>query len=336
MYGYDRLGLVQEAFKMMTENLNEEDRVSIVTYASGVSVALNGAYGYEKKKIMAVIEDLEAGGSTAGSAGIQTAYEVAQQCFIEGGNNRVILATDGDFNVGISNNGDLKNFIAEKRQTGIYFSIFGVGSGMNYQSSKIEGLALSGNGTYSYLDSAREAKRALVEELGGTLLTVAKDVKAGVVFNPEYVDSYRLIGYENKLLTEEEFEDDKTDAGEIGSGHKLTVAYEIKLTEKAFVEAENLAQVQIKYKPTENSGGLQENSQQILLDIKTSAYRETPTEQDSFVASVIEFALILRNSEYKKDADLSRLVSRLNELNLEDEFKVEFRELVKKYQDTAK
>lgn len=338
MYDSDKLPLVQSAFMLLAENLNPEDRVSIVTYAGSDHVALDGAFGYEKQKIMAVIEDLTAGGSTAGSKGIQTAYALAEKYFIEEGNNRVILMTDGDFNVGLTNTNDLGDFISEKRESGVYFSVFGVGRG-NLQSDKMETLALKGNGTYSYLDSVKEARRALVEEVGGTLLTVAKDVKAGVVFDPKYVESYRLIGYENKQLTQEEFENDSTNAGELGSGHTVTVVYEIKLTDAAFVESENLAQVTVKYKPTENSTVGESETQtdesaslELLLDIETSAYHETMTETDAFVASVIEFALILRNSEYKKDADLNALITRLDDLNLNnDEFKQEFRELVKAY-----
>ena len=216
MYSADKLPLVQQAFMLLTENLNPEDRVSIVTYAGEDRVALSGAYGYEKQKIMAVIEDLYAGGSTAGSKGIETAYSLAEQYFIEGGNNRVILATDGDFNVGVSSVEGLENLIAEKRQSGVYFSVFGVGHG-NIQSDKMETLALKGNGIYSYIDSVKEAKRALVEGIGGSIVTVAKDVKAGITFNPEYVEAYRLIGYENKLLTEDEFNDSNTDAGELGN-----------------------------------------------------------------------------------------------------------------------
>lgn len=334
MFGDDRLGLVQAAFMMLAENLNPEDRVSIVTYAGSDTVALRGAYGYEKQRIMAVIEDLEAGGSTAGSAGITTAYEIAQQYFIEGGNNRVILATDGDFNVGISNTDALEDFISEKRETGVYFSVFGVGYG-NLQSEKMEALALNGNGTYSYIDSVKEAKRALVEEIGGSMITVAKDVKAGITFNTEYVESYRLIGYENKLLTEEEFNDENTDAGEIGSGHTVTVVYEITLTELAKAQSGNVAQVAIKYKPTENVSDDQtkQAEQELLLDIKPSDYHEEMTDTDAFVSSVIEFALLLRNSEYKKDANFETLIVRLDGLDLQDDaFKQEFRQLVKDYQ----
>ena len=330
MNSADKLPLVQASFRMLAENLNEGDRVSIVTYAGDDKIALEGAYGYEKKKIVGVIEDLYASGSTAGSKGIRTAYNLAEKYFIEGGNNRVILATDGDFNVGLTMLEDLGDFVARKRKSGVYFSVFGFGRG-NIKSDKMETLALNGNGTYSYIDSLNEAKRALVTNIGGTMLTVAKDVKAGIIFNPEYIDSYRLIGYENKLLTQEEFEDEQTDAGELGSGHTVTVAYEIKLTEKEFVDEDNFAQVAIKYKPTENSGGLQETSKEIFLDIKTSAYHTTLTTQDSFVASVVEFALILRDSSYKANASIAGLIDRLNVLQLEDEFKTEFRDLVKTY-----
>ena len=330
MSSEDKLPLVQASFSMLAENLNDGDRVSIVTYAGEDKVALDGAYGYEKKKIVGVIEDLSAGGSTAGSKGIRTAYNLAEKYFIEGGNNRVILATDGDFNVGLTVLEDLENYISRKRNSGVYFSVFGFGRG-NIKSDKMETLALNGNGTYSYIDSLNEARRALVTNIGGTMLTVAKDVKAGIVFNPDYVDSYRLIGYENKLLTQEEFENDETDAGELGSGHTVTVAYEIKLTDKALVADENFAQVTIKYKPTENSGGAQDTSKEVFLDVKTSAYHTALTAQDTFIASVIEFALILRDSKYKADASITDLIDRLNTLTLEDEFKKEFRDLVKTY-----
>lgn len=326
MFSSDKLQLVQQAFMMLAENLNPEDRVSIVTYAGSDTIALEGAYGYETQKIIAVIEDLQAAGSTAGSEGIETAYKLAEKYFIEDGNNRVILATDGDFNVGISDTEELKSFIANKRSSGVYFSVFGVGRG-NLQSEKMEALALSGNGTYSYIDSVTEAKRALVEQIGGSMITVAKDVKAGVVFNPEYVESYRLIGYENKLLTQEEFEDSSTDAGELGSGHTVTVVYEIKLTEASLTGDAALAQVDIRYKTPDAAET--DDSLQLLLDIDGSAYHANMTDQDTFISSVVEFALLLRDSEYKQDASFDSLIARLNDLDLaEDEFKQEFRDLV--------
>lgn len=327
MSAEDKLPLVQSSFKLLTENLNPEDRVSVVTYAGGDKVLLKGAYGYEKQKINAVIEDLFASGSTAGSKGIETAYEIASQYFIEGGNNRVILATDGDFNVGISNTSQLERFISKKRNSGIYFSVFGVGRG-NLQAEKMETLALNGNGTYSYIDTLTEARRALVEQIGGSMITVAKDVKAGVEFNPEYVESFRLIGYENKLLTQEEFEDESTDAGELGSGHTVTVAYEITPTE-AFVGSGDIATVKIKYKPADVVGGGQE--QELNLAVKADYYHAEMTANDAFVASVIEFALVLRDSQYKADASINGIISRLEGLGLTDEYKLEFLELVKKY-----
>ena len=334
MYSADKLPLVQQSFSMLVENLNPEDRVSIVTYAGSDKVVLKGAFGYEKQKILAAIEDLEAGGSTAGSAGITTAYEIAKECFIEGGNNRVILATDGDFNVGVTGLLDLETFIKHKAQsTGVTFSVFGFGTG-NLKADKMEALALNGNGTYGYIDSLTEARRALVEQIGGTLVTVAKDVKAGISFNPEYVESYRLIGYENKLLTEDEFNDSSTDAGELGSGHTVTVVYEVILTDKALSEGERFADVKIKYKPTENVGGDSETEQEITLGIGTEKYHAELSESDTFVASVIEFALILRDSEYKGDANINDLIERLDALDLtNDECKDEFKALVKLYKE---
>lgn len=329
MFSSDKLQLVQQAFMMLAENLNPEDRISIVTYAGSDTVALSGAYGYEKQKIIAVIEDLQAAGSTAGSEGIETAYALAEQYFIEGGNNRVILATDGDFNVGISDTEALKKLIAQKRETGVFFSVFGVGRG-NLQSEKMEALALSGNGTYSYLDSVAEARRALVEQIGGSMITVAKDVKAGVIFDSEYVERFRLVGYENKLLTQEEFENDATDAGELGSGHTVTVVYEIKLNktdERVWQPEDVLAQVTVKYKAPD--AGAEDASQELLLDIAWKDAHEEMTAQDAFVASVVEFALLLRESQYKADASMDSLIARLNDLDLSgDPFKTEFRDLV--------
>lgn len=335
MYSEDKLPLVQQAFMMLTENLNPNDRISIVTYAGSDSVVLEGAFGYQKQKIMAAIEDLTAGGSTAGSKGIQTAYSLAEKFFISGGNNRVILATDGDFNVGTVTNIGLETLISTKRNSGIYFSVFGFGRG-NVQSDKMETLANKGNGVYSYIDSVNEARRALVEGIGGSMVTVAKDVKAGISFNPEYVECYRLVGYENKLLTEEQFNDSNTDAGELGSGHTVTVVYEIVMTDKALAEGESIADVKIKYKPTENVGGDATTERELTLSVGTDRYHAQPTEDDLFIASVVEFALILRDSEYKAESNINALIARLAALNLsDDEFKAEFRELVSKYKAQA-
>lgn len=334
MNSEDKLPLVQQAFMMLTESLNPTDRVSIVTYASGDTVALDGAYGYEKAKIMGTIEDLSAGGSTAGSKGIYRAYELAEKHFIEGGNNRVILATDGDFNVGTVTTVGLETLIAAKRMSGVYFSVYGFGRG-NLQSEKMETLALKGNGTYSYIDSVKEAKRALVEGIGGSIVTVAKDVKAGITFNTDYVESFRLVGYENKLLTEEEFNDSNTDAGELGSGHTVTVVYEIKMKDEGTFERESvekIADVIIKYKPTENVGGNATDEKTLTLGVMNYNYTAAPTDENLFVASVVEFALILRDSQYKADANLEELITQLQGLDLSnDEFKAEFRDLVIAY-----
>ena len=199
----------------------------------------------------------------------------------------------------------------------------------------METLALKGNGTYSYIDSVKEARRALVEGIGGSIVTVAKDVKAGISFNSEYVESFRLIGYENKLLTEDQFNDSNTDAGELGSGHTVTVVYEIKLTNPEILRDDSVASVAdviIKYKPTENAGGDATEEHQLTLSVMTNDYNETPTDENLFVASVIEFALLLRDSEYKADADLDRLITQLEGLDLSgDEFKAELAELVNLY-----
>lgn len=330
MYADNKLPLAQKAFTMLAENLNPTDRVSIVTYANGDAVALSGAYGHETKKIVSVIEDLQAGGSTAGSKGIETAYQLAGKYFIEGGNNRVILMTDGDFNVGISSVEGLKSFISEKRSSGVYFSVYGFGMG-NWQSDKMEALALAGNGAYGYIDSELEAKRALVDEIGGSLVTVAKDVKAGIEFNADYIKRYRLVGYETKQMTEDEFNDSEKDAGEIGSGHTITLVYEIELTDKALVSGESFGNITLKYKTPDTS-----EEREMSLEVKTDVYHSEPTANDAFVAAVVEFVLLARDSAYKADATLAELIARLDELDLSsDAFKAEFRDIVKLYATLA-
>ena len=331
MRSSNKLPLVQQAFSLLTENLNPNDRVSIVTYAGSDKIVLKGAYGHEKEKILDAINSLEASGSTAGSFGILTAYSLASKYFIQGGNNRVILATDGDFNVGITGIGGLEGLISRKAESGVYFSVFGFGPG-NIKADKMEALALKGNGTWGYIDSIKEAERQLVKQIGATLVTVAKDVKAGITFDPEYVESYRLVGYENKQLTQDEFEDSNTDAGEIGSGFKLTVVYEVVLTEKGLDAGATLADVIIKYKPTENVGGDAQTEEQLTLSIGSDSYHSEPSAQDKFISSVVEFGLILRESAYKGNANLEALIERLDSLDFaNDEDKADFRETVEKY-----
>lgn len=294
----DKLPLMINAFKILIDNLGDEDRVSIVTYAGSDKVLLEGAYGYEKTKISAIITDLEANGSTAGSAGIKTAYELAQKYYIEGGNNRVFLATDGDFNVGISSMEELEKFISQKRQSGVYLSLFGFGTG-NYHGSTMDTLAQAGNGNHYYIDSILEAQKVFVSELGGTLQTVAKDAKTQIEFNPEVVEKYRVIGYENKILTDQEFEDSETDAGEIGAGHSVICLVEVKLHDSINVEEEQLfATCKLRYKDVLDG----ELNKEVVNEIKT--YSKTPSTNFYFASAVAEFGLFLRGSEYALGASL--------------------------------
>ena len=317
---YDRLPLVQEAFVMLAENLNQNDRVSIVTYASGVSITLDGAMGYEKKRIQGVIEDLSAGGSTSGEDGIQKAYELAAKYYMKNGNNRVILATDGDFNVGISSQSDLEKFISEKRDTGIYLTVLGVGMG-NQKNNKMETLANCGNGNFAYLDSINEARKVLIEEAGGTLKTVAKDAKAMVSFNPDFVTQYRQIGYENRRLTASDWDDENKDAGELGAGRCITAVYEVILKDSNASGPIITAAVRFKVPETEES---REISRSILTI-------SVPDNDVKFISALVESALIMRNSAYKGSASIVTVISRLESIKLDDEYKNEFLELMKKY-----
>ena len=222
----DKLPLLKKAFSLLTRQLRPQDSISIVVYAGAAGMVLPPTSGAQKDKILATLSHLEAGGSTAGGAGIRLAYRLARKNFIEGGNNRVILATDGDFNVGVSSDAQLVKLIEKEREFGVYLTVLGFGTG-NLKDSKMEKLADHGNGNYAYIDSLLEARRVLVEQMGATLLTVAKDVKLQVEFNPAQVRAYRLIGYENRRLRDEEFNDDRKDAGDLGAGHSVTALYEV-------------------------------------------------------------------------------------------------------------
>ena len=215
MNAQDKLPLLQSAIKMLANQLTEKDKISIVVYAGASGVVLDSVSGDDKIKIMDAIDSLNAGGSTNGGEGINLAYKIAKQNFIENGNNRIILATDGDFNVGISSNGELTRLIEEKRNEGIFLTVLGFGTG-NIKDTTMETLADKGNGNYAYIDSILEAKKVLVEEMGSTLFTIAKDVKIQVEFNPSIIEGYRLVGYENRKLNDEDFNDDTKDAGEMG------------------------------------------------------------------------------------------------------------------------
>lgn len=336
----NKLPLVKRAFLLLLENLSAEDKISIVTYASSDDVVIDGADGGQKAEIMTAIENLTAGGATQGSKGIETAYSLAEKHFIEGGNNRVILATDGDLNVGLTSEGELTRLIQEKRESGVYLSVMGFGTG-NIKDNKMEALADNGNGNYSYIDTIDEARKVLVEEIGGTLFTVAKDVKLQVEFNPMVVKGYRLIGYENRIMSAEDFADDTKDGGEIGAGHRVTALYEVVRTDSAYeipevesryhqtqptVDEQQLDEsewltVNIRYKEPNDS-----TSQLLTYPVDDSAYSDDMSENMSFAAGVAQFGMVLRESDYLGDTRLEDVIARLKSLDAvsTDEYKEEF------------
>lgn len=344
----DKLPLLQKSFALLAEQLSEKDRVSIVTYAGSDEIILEGAKGSETKKIVDAIESLEADGGTNGSAGIETAYSLAEEYFIEGGNNRVILATDGDLNLGVTSESDLEELISEKKESGIFLSVLGFGTG-NIKDNKMETLADCGNGNYAYIDSFGEAKKVLVEELGATMVTVAKDVKLQVEFNPAYVKGYRLLGYENRALTTEEFDDDTKDAGEIGAGHTVTALYEVIPVDSE----QEIPKTDLKYQDSSVSTGV-ENGEWMTLKIRykepekeesklceypisENSYTREPNQDFYFAAAVAEFGLLLRDSEYKGESSFENVTSLLKLANVqEDEYKDEFAYLVRKLARDAK
>ncbi len=307
-----KLPLVKESMEMILEELREEDRVAIVVYAGAAGLVLPSTSASDKGRIMAAIDELSAGGSTAGGAGIQLAYKVAKENFKKNGNNRVILCTDGDFNVGVSSESGLEELIEDKRKEGVFLTVLGFGTG-NYQDAKMETLSNKGNGNYGYIDNLNEAKKMLVNEMGGTFLTIAKDVKVQIEFNPEYVESYRLVGYENRMLNHQDFDDDTKDAGELGAGHSVTALYEI--VPKGMMESkgrnlryqerlsksvgDELAYVKFRYKKPDGQTS-------ILLE-QTIENANTPIEKASenfrFSAAVAAWGLLLRNSEFKGNAN---------------------------------
>ena len=340
----DKLPLLQKSFSMLVEELGEKDMVSIVTYAGSDRVVLAGGSGDNQARIIEAINALEAGGSTNGAAGIETAYALAEKYFIEGGNNRVIIATDGDLNVGVSSESDLKELVTEKKESGVYLSVLGFGTG-NIKDNKMETLADCGNGNYAYIDSIGEAKKVLVEQMGATLVTVAKDVKLQVEFNPAYVKGYRLLGYENRALATEDFDDDRKDAGEIGAGHMVTALYEIVPVDSGQEIAEN----ELKYQDNKSDTGVingewlnlkirykePDADESILKEypVTQEDYTDKPSEDFYFAAAVAEFGLMLRDSEYKGDASFENVRALLKKVDTdEDDYKDEFVYLVKKLQ----
>ncbi|MBE5963172.1 MAG: VWA domain-containing protein [Lachnospiraceae bacterium] len=308
MYDEDKLPLVQKAFALLTENLTENDRISIVTYAGADRVVLEGVTGDKKEQIMDAVNSLEASGSTAGSAGIETAYQIAQKNFIANGNNRIILATDGDLNVGITSTSELTNLITQKKETGIYLSVLGFGTG-NLKDDKMEALADKGNGNYAYIDSLNEARKVLVEEMGSTLITVAEDVKFQIEFNPNNIKGYRLIGYENRILESQDFDDDTKDAGEIGAGHTVTVLYEIVPCDSEI----DLYTPDLKYQ-SKKSGGTVDNSRSIsdtdqsdtlsAADVDSSARNISSSDKTVITMTPYSDEYATLSIRYKKPGEL--------------------------------
>ena len=350
MDSYDKLPLQQESFGLLAENLTNKDRISIVTYAADTRTVLDGARGNETRKILHALNSLEAGGGTYGSKGIETAYALAQRNFIQGGNNRVILATDGDLNIGMTTEEELEDLITAKKESGIFLSVLGFGTG-NIKDNKMETLADKGNGNYAYIDGLREANKVLAEELSATLLTICKDVKFQVEFNPAVVKSYRLLGYENRALDKEDFQDDTKDAGEIGAGHCVTVLYELTLKDgmnpgmsrkeikdlkyskeyeqelgRPITESTAYKEwltVSVRYKkPAEKTSSLLE------YPVGYESYTTAPTEDFVFAAAVAEFGLLASYSQYPEDASLYHVDNTLRSIKLKDEYREEFQELV--------
>jgi len=315
----DKLPLVKQAMRMLVEQLTEDDRVALVTYASGVGVPLPSARGNEQQRILDTIDSLQAGGSTHGSAGIELAYSQAAEHFVSKGINRVILCTDGDLNVGITNDDDLIKLIEQKAKSGVFLTVLGFGTG-NLKDSKMEKLADHGNGLYAYVDSLREARRVLVEQMTGNLATIAKDVKLQIEFNPAEVAAYRLIGYENRVLANRDFDDDRKDAGEIGAGHSVTALYELvpagrdlpsgdrplkyqRVPERNLTDAARrgeLLTLRLRYKePDEDESKLLERT---LSDLGRRFGQAS--EDFRFAAAVAAFGMVLRDSIHKGDATL--------------------------------
>ena len=324
----DKLPLLQKSFCMLVDNLSEKDRVSIVTYANGVNVVLEGAKGNESRKIKRAINDLFASGGTNGGKGIKTAYKIAEENYIKGGNNRIILATDGDLNLGLTSVDELNELVSRKKETGVFLSVLGFGQG-NIKDNKMETLADNGNGNYAYIDSLREAKKVLVDELSANMLTVCKDVKLQVEFDPDVVKGYRLVGYANRIMKDRDFNDDTKDGGEIGAGHEITVLYEIiptKEYENAAYEksCDDIMTLCIRYKkPAADKSALLE------YPISFRAFTKTPSDDFIFQSAVAEFGLLASDSLFSGDANLDDVIDNLESIRLDDEYKAEFYDLVK-------
>ncbi len=343
----DKMPLLKDSFKMMINQLRPQDKVSIVVYAGNAGLVLPPTYGDHKEQIIAAIDAMQAGGSTAGGAGMQFAYQIAKEQFISGGNNRVVWATDGDFNVGTSDTSELVRLVEGHRQEGVFLTLLGFGQG-NYKDGRMQQIADKGNGNYYYIDNLKEARKVLVNELGSVLFTIAKDVKIQIEFNPSAVQSYRLIGYEKRLLAKEDFNNDKKDAGEIGAGHTVTALYEIVPAgvqeegnsvdplkyqkAKSVNVSDEVMTVKLRYKqPNENTSKL------ITRTIKKSQITNEPTGDFAWASSVAEFGMLLRNSEFKGSATYDHVL-RTARANINDDrfgLKIEFITMVENAENIA-
>lgn len=339
----NKLPLLKKAFKLLVNQLREKDKVAIVVYAGAAGVVLKPTSGANKEAILDALDNLEAGGSTAGGEGIELAYKIAQKNFKRHGNNRVILATDGDFNVGSSSDIAMEKLIKEKRKSGVYLSVLGFGMG-NYQDSKLETLADKGNGNHAYIDSMQEAQKVFVNEFGGTLHTIAKDVKIQVEFNPSQVQSYRLIGYENRMLETEDFVDDTKDAGELGSGHTVTALYEIipvgvthnysldhiplKYTDVLANEAFSNELLTVKFRYKKPNGN---TSIEMVKEIENTS--KELSEDFNFASAVALFGMQLRNSKFDNNATIENVLALAERGRGVDKngYRAEFIRLVKTY-----
>lgn len=354
----ERLPLVKSSLAMLVDKLNKNDLISIVVYAGAAGLVLPPTSGDQKMKILRSLDHLKAGGSTNGSGGIELAYKMAQENFIKGGVNRIILATDGDFNVGTTDRESLTKLVEKNAKKNIYLSILGFGMG-NYKDSTMETLSNKGNGNYTYVDNQSEARKVLVEQMSGTLVTIAKDVKIQVEFNPRFVDSYRLVGYENRKLKNEEFNDDQKDAGDIGAGHSVTALYEIIPIGVASEESDSKTIDSLKYQKVDKD---MKTSAMIVIDQKSnewltiklrykkpdgdvSAKMEFPLREENttfskssdsfrFASAVALFGMILRKSEFLKDGDLNQVINIAKNSKGQDSnaYKAEFIDLVKSVQ----
>ena len=345
MNNANKLPLLKSAFRLLVDQLRPQDHVAIVVYAGAAGLVLPSTSGAEKETIINALDKLSAGGSTAGGEGIRLAYKTALENFKKDGNNRIILATDGDFNIGASSNAEMQRLIEEKRDAGIYLTALGFGMG-NYKDSKLETIADHGNGNYAYIDNIMEAKKVFVNEFGGTLFTIAKDVKIQVEFNPAKVQAYRLIGYENRKLRDEDFNNDKKDAGELGAGHTVTALYEII---PVGVESDFIPVDDLKYQKNKVAGDAARSNELMtiklrykqpegdkskllthVLEDRSTVFSQT-SENFRWSAAVASFGMILRDSEFKGDLAIDDVLNIAQTARGEDAegYRIEFINLVK-------